>query len=167
MAQLHGPFTKNGRIAAAGARRPLLDQCGADFEGNADIVLVLASLKFGTPRLEVIHPRQDHALAAARLRRRKFRRPYIVALRLHVDFEIRVGGPGEFPAQYHAQLVVTVREAVGLDGDTVPGNTFGGKSAAIDRRQNRVDDGAHPPVASHGLPSAEPGSPGAAAGAST
>jgi hypothetical protein len=119
------------RIAASSSRRRLVDECGADFGGHASVAHFFASFELAPPRLEVIHPRHDGTLKAAGLRRGKLRRPHIVALRLHLDFEVRIGGALEFPAQHHAQLVVTVREAVGFNGNAFAHDTLGGKSATI------------------------------------
>ena len=45
---------------------------------------------------------------------------------------------------------MAIREAVRFNGDRFARNAFGGKSTAIDRRKNRINDGAHPPLSDSG-----------------
>ena len=93
----------------------------------------------------MIHPGHDRVLIAPRQRGREFRRPHIVALRLHVNLVIRIGRSLHTPAQHHSNLVMPIRETMSFDSDSLSRNAFGGEASAVEVRQNSVNDGAHPP----------------------
>ena len=111
---------------------------------TANVRRIVAPLEFAPPRLEMIHPRHHRVCVAARTRRREFCTPHIVGLRLHVDLDSRRSSPAAPPAQHHAQSVVAVGEAMRFDGHRFARDALVGKAAAVDRRQDRIDDRAHP-----------------------
>src|SRR6185437_8010276 len=130
---------------AVGARRDLVDQRRADAHGDADVGGVDAALELEPPGEEMIDPRRDRVAVAADVAQREAAAPDVVALGRHLALGESLVAFGA-PAQHHAQRVVAIGEAVGLDDHVAADDALGGEAAAVDRRPHRVDDRAHAPV---------------------